>query len=98
MKKTVLFCAGLLIGYIFGLIPSLFEIVANTNICIESCPGVLRGISLAIYAAMPILWGVGLPLTVGKPHASRILICLLLASTFVMLMLTWFLYAQQHPH
>jgi siroheme synthase len=97
VKKTILFCVGLLIGYFFDLIPSLFEIVANTNVCIESCPGVLRGISLAIYAAMPLLWGVSLPVTVGKPHASSILICLSLASVFLMLMLTWCLYTHQHP-
>lgn len=97
MKKTLLFCVGLLIGYIFDLIPSLFEILANTNVCIESCSGVLRGISLAIYAAMPILWGVSLPVTIGKPHASSLLICLSLASAFLMLALTWLLYAHQHP-
>lgn len=97
MKKLFLCCIGFLIGCLFGLVPFLFETVANTNVCIESCPRVLRGISLAIYVALPILWGYSLPATIGKPHASRTLIYLLLASALLMLILTWFLYTHQHP-
>jgi len=97
MKKLILFCVGLLIGYLFDLIPSLFEIVASTNVCVESCSGLLRGISFATYIAMPILWGVILVVNIGKPHAFRILITLSLISVSLMLILTWFLYAHQHP-
>jgi hypothetical protein len=97
MRRGALFVAGLLFGITLDMVPHLVEVFADINVCRESCPMVLRGVSIAIYAVMPIVWGVILAATVGKRHAARVLLTLVLASFALMLLVTWFLYAYQHP-
>jgi hypothetical protein len=96
-KRFILFVLGFFVGYLLDLIPSVFEVVAKTSLCIESCPSLLRGTSLAIYAVMPLAWGSLFAAWVGKPNGKRILLTGLLFSLALMGLVTWFLYKHQHP-
>jgi hypothetical protein len=97
IRRTFLFFIGFLVGYIFDLIPSIFEIVASTNVCVESCSSLLKGASLAVYVILPIAWGGLFAAGIGKTNGKRILLISLLVSLTVMVLLTWFLYKHQHP-
>lgn len=96
-RKVIFFVLGLLAGVLFDLVPHAIEIMANTNLCVESCSASLRGMSIAAYAAMPIAWGIIFTRAIGKPHAKRILLPSALFSLTLMMVLTWFLYKHQHP-
>lgn len=96
-RKIILFVFGFLFGALFDMVPHVLEVIANTNVCAESCSDSLRSVSLATYVTMPIAWGIIVAKTIGKPHAKkRVLISTLLSLT-LMLVLTWFLYKHQHP-
>ncbi|MBW3509442.1 hypothetical protein [Janthinobacterium sp. NKUCC06_STL] len=88
---------GLLVGIAFDMLPHAFEVVAKTNICRESCSNLLKVVSIVIYATLPIAWSALLGIVIGKHHATRIVCISVLFSLFIMAVLTWFLYKQQHP-
>jgi len=97
IKRVVFFVLGLLVGIAFDMVPHAIEIMANTEVCRESCSGLLKGLSLSAYAAMPISWGTLMATVPGKPTAKRILLASALLSLAIMALLTWFLYRHQHP-
>ena len=97
VKRIALFPIGFFVGYLFDLIPSLFELIANTNVCVESCPSTLRLSSLTIYALMPIVWATVISSAYRTRQPARIISTLAFLSAFVMAALTWILYAHQHP-
>lgn len=95
--RAFLLLAGLLLGLVFGMVPGMVEHLAGTNVCRESCPPWLTGVSLAVYAALPLGWGAMLALAGCKPRAWRVLLPSACASLLLMLALTWLLYLAQHP-
>ena len=97
LKKAVFFVSGFLIGIVFDMVPHLVETMTNTNVCRESCGPLLTGISIATYVVMPIAWGIIIAITIRKQQAKRIVIASTLVSLAFMVLLTWFLYKQQHP-
>lgn len=97
IKRVVFFILGILVGIAFDMVPHAIEVMANTEVCRESCSDLLKGISLAAYAALPIAWGALFATVIGKPHAKRILLSSALLSLVLMVLLTWFLYKHQHP-
>jgi len=97
MKRASLFIAGLLLGLAFNMVPGAVERVAGTNVCRESCPPWLAGVSLAVYAAMPLAWWVILAFGCRKPGGRKVVLASACASLVLMLSLTWLLYAAQHP-
>jgi hypothetical protein len=88
---------GLLVGIAFDMLPHAFEVVAKTNICRESCSNLLKVVSILIYATLPVAWGALLGIVIGRHHATWIVCISTLFSLFIMAVLTWFLYKQQHP-
>ena len=88
---------GLLVGIAFDMLHHAFEVVAKTNVCRESCSNLLKVVSIIIYATLPIAWGALLGIVIGKHRATRIVCISALFSLFIMAVLTWFLYKQQHP-
>ena len=97
LKRIAFTILGFLVGIAFDMQPHAFEVLAKTNVCRESCSSLLKVVSIAIYATLPIAWGGLLGVVTGKPHATRILFTSALFSLLVMAVLTWFLYKQQHP-
>lgn len=97
LKRILFFVLGLLVGYLFDLVPHVFEVVADTNVCVESCSALLKGVSTTAYIAMPITWGILFATMIGKPYAKKIIFTFALFSLTLMMLLTWFLYAHQHP-
>lgn len=96
-RKFILFVCGFLVGVLFDMVPYVIEIMANTNLCAESCSASLRGMSIAAYAAMPIVWGVVFARTIEKPKAKKVVLLSALLSLLLMMVLTWLLYKHQHP-
>lgn len=97
MQRASLFIAGLVLGLAFNTVPGAVERIAGTNVCRESCPPWLTGVSLAIYAAMPLAWWVILASSGGKPRGRKVVLASACASLVLMLSLTWLLYVAQHP-
>jgi hypothetical protein len=97
VKKIFIFIIGMLFGIALGMIPRVFEGIANTNICVESCPASLMTISIFIYALLPIAWGIIFVKTIGRPNTTKILLILAGFSFLLMLFLTSLLHAYQHP-
>jgi hypothetical protein len=88
---------GFLIGIAFDLLPHALEIVLNMNVCRESCPAQMKAISLSIYAAMPIAWATILVRRSRQALARPVLPWAAVFSLALMTLLTWGLYAYQHP-
>ena len=97
MATVLALTLGFLIGIAFDLLPHALEIMFDVNVCRESCPGQLKAISLSIYAAMPIAWGVILLLRSRQTLARQVLPLAAVVSLALMTFLMWGLYAYQHP-
>ncbi len=94
-RWVILFASGFFVGITIDMVPHFVEVVAGINLCRESCPIALKGVSIAIYASIPILWGVLLAVTIGKRNSFKFLLGWVFLSFVLMLLLTWFLYAYQ---
>jgi len=95
INRILLFFLGFSVGIIFDIIPGMIEFFTGINICRESCPTFLIGLSIIIYLLMPILWGLYFSKKTTLVNYNN-MIKYFIISVMLMLALTWFLYAYQN--
>lgn len=101
MRRIVVLVAGgmtgALIGCLFDLIPVAIEKSTGVYLCRESCPPWFRLGSLGVYLVVPIVWAGLLAFATGESAARRVpaVMAFAIASSALMLAITWFAYAHQ---